>query len=74
MRAEIEALGSLVDVASDLEVGLANLAKSLDGDFKIEADRLTSISDGLADTLTAIYIELAKVEVVQSKAQNPTAT
>lgn len=65
MREEIEALGKLVDVASEIEVGLAELARNSDGEARAQAERLTELSDGLADSLTAIYIGLAKTEAQQ---------
>lgn len=66
MREEIEALGRLVDVASEIEVGLADLARRTDGETREQAERLTELSDGLADNLTAIYIGLAKVEAANA--------
>lgn len=74
MKDEIEALGRLVDVASELEVGLADLARTLDGEAQETARRLTDISDGLADTLTTIYIALAKSESEQSRSAASGAT
>lgn len=68
MREEIEALGRLVDVASEIEVGLADIARGLDGEPKEKAERLTELADSLADNMTAIYIGLAKVE--SQKAQS----
>ncbi len=70
MKDGVEALGKLVDVASDIEVGLAELAKTLDGDARALAQRLTEMSDGLADSLTAIYIELAREEAAKDQAQS----
>ena len=69
-RNEIEALGRLVDIASELEIGLAELARNLEGEAQQKAQRLTEISDGLADTMMAIYIELAKVEKAQEHARS----
>ena len=63
MREEIEALGRLVDIASEVEIGLAEQSRLLQGEAKERAERLTALSDGLADSLTAIYISLAKYEV-----------
>lgn len=72
MKDGIEALGKLVDVASDIEVGLAELAKTLDGDAQALAQRLTEMSDGLADSLTAIYIEMAREEAAHDQAKTTT--
>lgn len=69
MREEIEALGRLVDVASEIEVGLADLGRHLDGEAQAQAERLTELSDGLADSLTAIYIGLAKTETQQQQSK-----
>ena len=73
MRSEIEALGKLVDVASDIEIGLAGLAKGLEGESLAQAQGLIKMSDGLADSLTAIHIELAKAEVAQAQSKTVTS-
>ncbi|MEJ7617058.1 MAG: hypothetical protein WKF30_08890 [Pyrinomonadaceae bacterium] len=74
MREEIEALGRLVDVASEIEVGLAELARNSDGEARKEAERLTELADGLADNLTAIYIGLAKTETQQQQQESLSKT
>lgn len=71
MRPEIEALSRLAEVADELEVGLADLAGGLDGEAKEKATRLKDLTDGLADGLTAIYLELAKEEVAQERPRAP---
>ena len=62
MRREVEALGPLADAASEIEIGLAELAEGLEGEAKDRALRLRDTADRLADSLTAVYLELAKSE------------
>jgi hypothetical protein len=69
MKLEIEALGRLVDVASELEVGIAELAQDLEGDAQSKAIQLRDVADKLADGLTAVYIEMAKQEAASEGTQ-----
>ena len=69
MRQEIEILGGLVDAASEIEIGLAELAQGLEGEARETALRLEGAADRLADALTAVYIELAKQEAAQERAE-----
>ncbi len=69
MKIEIEALGRLVDVASEIEVGIAELAQGLEGEAQVNATRLRDVADKLADGLTAIYIEMAKQEAARERTQ-----
>ena len=62
MREQIEAVGQLADVASDIEIGLAELGESLEGETKTKALSLREMTDRLADSLTVLYVELAKAE------------
>lgn len=67
MRREVEALGPLADVASEIEIGLAELAESLEGEAKNRALGLRDTADRLADSLTAVYLELAKLEAAHGQ-------
>ncbi len=69
MKRELEALDRASELASELEINLAELAQTLTGDAQTTALRLRDDADKLADTLTAIYLELAKVEAAQTQAQ-----
>lgn len=73
MRPEIEALSRLAEVADELEVGLADLAEGLEGEAKDKAARLKDMTDGLADSLTAVYLELAKLEVARERPRSASA-
>ena len=68
MRREVEALGPLADVASEIEIGLAELAEGLEGEAKDRVLRLRDTADRLADSLTAVYLELAKSEAARGQA------
>ncbi len=67
MKIEIEALGRLVDVASEVEVGIAELAQGLEGEARANATRLRDVADKLADAMTAVYIEMAKQEAARER-------
>ncbi len=67
MKRELEALDRASETASELEIHLAELAQSLSGDAQTAALRLRDEADKLADTLTAIYLELAKTEAAQTQ-------
>ncbi len=69
---EIEALGRLVDVASEIEMGLAELAQGLEGEAQANATRLRDVADKLADGLTAVYIEMAKQVAAREGARSTT--
>lgn len=62
MKIEIEALGRLVDVASEIEVGIAELAQCLEAETRAKAVHLRDVADKLADGLTAVYLEFVKHE------------
>lgn len=68
MRREVEALGPLADVASEIEIGLVELAEGLEGEAKESALRLRDTADRLADSLTAVYLELARSEAARGQA------
>ncbi len=67
MKRELEALDRASETASELEINLAELAQTLNGDAQTVALRLRDDADKLADTLTAIYLELAKAEAAHSQ-------
>lgn len=69
MKRELEALDRASETASELEINLAELAHTLNGDAQTTALRLRDDADKLADTLTAIYLELAKAEATLTQAQ-----
>jgi len=69
MKPEIEALGRLADVAGEIEVGIAELARGLNGEAQSEALRLRDVADELADGMTAVYIEMAKQEAARENTQ-----
>ncbi len=71
MKLEIEALGRLVDVASEIEVGIAELAQGLESETKAKAVHLRDIADKLADGLTVVYLELAKQEAARERGRAP---
>ena len=73
MKLEIEALGRLVDVASEIEVGIAELAQGLEGEAQVNAARLRDAADKLADALTVIYIEMTKQEAARERTQAATS-
>ena len=71
MRSEVKAVDQFADVASEIEIGLAELSEGLEGEAKAKALHLRDLADQLADGLTAIYVELAKLEVAQINNDSP---
>ncbi|MGI8654475.1 MAG: hypothetical protein ACR2LC_04585 [Pyrinomonadaceae bacterium] len=73
MKRELEALDRASETASELEIHLAELAQSLSGDAQTAALHLRDEADKLADTLTAIYLELARAEAAQTQTVEATS-
>jgi hypothetical protein len=73
MKRELEALDRASETASELEIHLAELAQSLSGDAQTAVLRLRDEADKLADSLTAIYLELARAEAAQTQTVEATS-
>jgi hypothetical protein len=72
MKRELEALDRAGEIASEIEVGLAELAQSLEGEAQATALRWRDVADKLADSLTALYLEFARQEAAQTQSATST--